>query len=413
MAAQRGEWMGSMLVATQLSRWLWMLLAVSLAVALMMFLLLGHYTRRESVNGQLVPNAGVLHLSAVSAGLVTRVWVSDGQAVKTGDALIEISGEQESAAIGSTYAFVDQQLRAKRWRLQEDLQAQDELKTQQAQALQSKVALLQAQLVQVAGQLVIQRRQAESARQLLERIKPLGRQGYVSAFQIQQQENAALDASNQYKSLLRQQLDIRQQRDTAEQQLRQLPLEVASRRNDIERQLADIGQSVAHNEVLRGAVIRAPRDGLVSAVLLKQGQAIGAGQSALALLPAGSALQAQLLVPSRAAGFIEPGHRVVLRYAAFPYQKFGQQYGRVLDVSRSALAAADVQALGGRLPQEPLYRVLVALDSQQVMAYGKPETLKAGMAMDADILLERRSLLEWVFEPLYGMVRHGWGGAHG
>jgi membrane fusion protein len=36
------------------------------------------------------------------------------------------------------------------------------------------------------------------------------------------------------------------------------------------------------------------------------------------------------------------------------------------------------------------------------------------MALQADILMDKRSLLEWVFEPLYGMAHHLMGGsAHG
>lgn len=141
---------------------------------------------------------------------------------------------------------------------------------------------------------------------------------------------------------------------------------------------------------------------------------VGAGQSLLSILPAGSALQAQLLVPSRAIGFIEPGSRVVMRYQAFAYQKFGQQYGRVADISRSALTPAEVEALVGQQPREPVYRVKVTLDSQRVLAYGHPEPVRPGMALDADILMERRRLIEWVFEPLYGAVHRLAGGSeHG
>jgi membrane fusion protein len=123
----------------------------------------------------------------------------------------------------------------------------------------------------------------------------------------------------------------------------------------------------------------------------------------LSILPQGSKLEAQLLVPSRAIGFIGAGNRVVLRYQAYPYQKFGQQYGRVVQVSRSALSHAEAASLVGQNVAAPLYRVLVRLDRQSIDAYGKAEALKPGMALDADILLDRRSLWQWVFEPLYGL----------
>ncbi|RUL78421.1 HlyD family efflux transporter periplasmic adaptor subunit [Dyella choica] len=413
MEAKRGEWLGSILIAAPVSRWAWALLAITFATALLLFLMLGHYTRREAVSGQLVPTAGLLTLSASGAGLVTRVWVRDGQKVKQGEPLIEISGEQNSVALGDTHALVSQQLEAQRIRLQADLETQALLSSQQATALRDKAALLRAQLDQIAGQLAIQEKQADSAEALLERIKPLGAKGYVSAFQIQQQQTAAYDAQAQYKALLRQELDTRQLLDATQQQLSQIPLDAATKRNGTERQLAEVSQSVAQNEALRAVVIRAPRDGVVSAILFKEGQMVAAGQPVLSLLPSGSVLQAQLLVPSRAVGFIEPGNRVVLRYAAFPYQKFGQHFGKVAEISRSALTTPEVEALTGRQPQEPLYRIQVALDSQRVMAYGKPEAVKPGMAVDADILMEKRTLLEWVFEPLYGIAHHLWGGEHG
>ncbi|HVC17278.1 MAG TPA: HlyD family efflux transporter periplasmic adaptor subunit [Rhodanobacter sp.] len=414
--AKRGEWLGSIIVAPPLSRWLLTALALILAAAILLFLFFGHYTRRETVSGQLVPSAGLLNIAAPSVGTITRVHVHDGQAVKAGDVLLELSSEQDSATLGDTHALVGRQLDAQRARLQADLLNQRQLSQQQAEALRAKAALLRSQLTQIAGQLAIQRQQVTSNQHMLARFEPLAAKGYVSGMQIQQQRTAVLDAQTQYKALVRQQLDARQQLDSAQQQLAQLPLDDASKRNDTERQLSSIAQSMAQNEMQRAVVLRAPRDGVISTVLLKEGQMVSAGQPLLSILPAGSTLQAQLLVPSRAIGFIEPGSRVVLRYQAFPYQKFGQQYGRVTDISRSALSPADLVALVGQSlqQQEPLYRVQVALDSQHVLAYGRQEPVKPGMALDADILMDRRRLIEWVFEPLYGMAHHLTGAAaHG
>jgi membrane fusion protein len=199
-----------------------------------------------------------------------------------------------------------------------------------------------------------------------------------------------------------------------QQQTDQLPLDASTRQNETQRQLATIRQSIAQNEAQRAILLRAPSDGTVSAVVAKAGQMVAAAQPILSVLPAGSRLQALLLVPSRAIGFVEPGSRVVLRYEAFPYQKFGQQYGCVTDISRSALSPAEIGALVGQQAREPLYRVQVDLDRQSVPAYGKVEPLKAGMALQANILMEKRSLIEWVFEPLYGISHRFAGGqSHG
>lgn len=401
--ARRGEWLGTINVATPLSRWALTSLGLALAATIVGFLVFGHYTRRERVTGQLVPSMGLLAVNAVNAGVVARVFVHEGQPVRKGDPLVELSSESDSATLGDTRARISAQLRSQRARLQADLVAQKQGGVTQKQALEDKVGLLRAQLVQIDAQQVLQKQQVASEQSLLQRIQPLRAKGYVSAFQVQQQEAALLQAQGQLKTLDRQRLDVRQQLGATRQQLQQLPLDLGTRGNEIARKLADIDQQLAQNEAQRAVVLRAPRDGTVSALLLKEGQPVAGGQSLLSILPRGAALQAQLLVPSRAVGFIESGSRVVLRYQAFPYQKFGQQYGSVEQVSRSALSTSEVAALTGRQAQQPLYRVKVTLDRQDILAYGEPQVLKAGMALEADILMDRRSLLEWAFEPLYGL----------
>jgi len=49
------------------------------------------------------------------------------------------------------------------------------------------------------------------------------------------------------------------------------------------------------------------------------------------------------------------------------------------------------------------FRVLVSLERQSLTVYGQQEPLRPGMAVEADILGERRRLYEWLFEPLYAL----------
>ncbi|HGM7285264.1 TPA: HlyD family efflux transporter periplasmic adaptor subunit [Stenotrophomonas maltophilia] len=127
------------------------------------------------------------------------------------------------------------------------------------------------------------------------------------------------------------------------------------------------------------------------------GKSVVAGEPLLSLLPEGSMLQAQLLVPSSGIGFVREGDLVLLRHQAYPYQKFGAHEGRVLNISRSAISSADASV------SEPVYKVLVSLRSQTVQAYGLQEPLRPGMRVDADIVGDRRKIYEWVLEPLYSV----------
>ncbi|MBV8574268.1 MAG: HlyD family secretion protein, partial [Acetobacteraceae bacterium] len=123
----------------------------------------------------------------------------------------------------------------------------------------------------------------------------------------------------------------------------------------------------------------------------------------------GSKLKAQLFAPSRVVGFLRPGQRVLLRYEAFPYQKFGHYEGTVTSVSRSAtspsLLSQQVSGLTGLFASNaPVYEINVALARQSVMAYGKPVPLQPGMQLEADVLIEKRHLIEWVLDPIFTLT---------
>jgi membrane fusion protein len=98
---------------------------------------------------------------------------------------------------------------------------------------------------------------------------------------------------------------------------------------------------------------------------------------------------------------------VLLRYSAFPYQKFGQYWGTVTEVSHAALQSDELKSLVPTVPpaeqSKTFYRVIVAPDRQEVTAYGRPEPLQASMQVEARVLLESRAIYQWILEPVYGL----------
>lgn len=122
-------------------------------------------------------------------------------------------------------------------------------------------------------------------------------------------------------------------------------------------------------------------------------------------LPTGPALQAQLYSPSRSIGVLRSGQAVRLRLDAYPQARFGHLEGRVLTVEPVPLGAADQPSLF--LPAqppgaEPLLRINVALDALPPDWSARP--LAPGLRVQADLLLERRRLAEWLFEPLVAVA---------
>ncbi len=405
LESQRRTALGSIYINTPPAFWAVSLLAAAFVVVAGTYLYLGHYTRRATVSGMLVPATGLVTLSATDAGDVLAVNVHQGERVVAGERLASFDNPLASAALGNTLAFITSELDTERKGLEQDLTTQQALAASQSATLRQSVTSLRAQLAQIDSQLVLQRKEAANMAALLKSIMPLRKQGIVSVYDMQQQQADTFNAELQVKALQRERLSLAQQLAQARQQLAQVPLTLAAQQDATRDKLAQLEQAIAQNEAQREWVLQAPRAGIISTVLIKPGQAVTAGEPLLTVVPAGSQLEAQLLVPSSAVGFVRTGQRVVLRYQAFPYQQFGLHFGEVAQVSRSALSPQEVAMLVGQQVTAPLYRVLVRLNGQSVVAYGQPVALRPGMALSADILLDRGRLIEWILEPLFGFGR--------
>jgi membrane fusion protein len=95
------------------------------------------------------------------------------------------------------------------------------------------------------------------------------------------------------------------------------------------------------------------------------------------------------------------GNNTRLRFDAFPYQRFGFINSEIVRIDQTLIAPNEVQ-----LPislQEPVYRLRAKLNQQQMQAFGKAFNLKSGKLFEADIVLEQRTLIEWLLEPIYSL----------
>jgi membrane fusion protein len=335
------------------------------------------------------------------------VDASEGQQVDEGQRLTVVTVPRATLIGGDTQAALEQRLTQKQQGLAATQSAQQAQLRAQAGGLQAQLTTARRELAQIDAETTTRQQQARIANATLDKMRPLETKGFISALQVRQQEPTALDYAGQVQTLQRQALEMRRSIAQLQQTLDELPAQQQAADATYQRDLAQLEQERVQTQAQGALAINAPVSGTIATQLVKLGQAVQAGQPLMSLLPGDGALEAELLVPSRAIGFIETGDKVLLRFQAYPYQKFGHQLGHVTRISRSALSANELSGntqQGGNTQQsEPLYRVTVALAQQSVMAYGKAEALKPGMLLEADILGEKRRLIEWVLEPLYSI----------
>lgn len=400
---QRERALGEALMARPLSLSLLTALFAVLAAMVVLFATQGEYTRKAQVKGYLAPDKGLIKIFAPQAGTLIEKHVTEGQFVEQGAPLFVLSTESSSLDDSHAQASAIEKLRERRRNLTKELDNQAVLDGIQSQAARSRLQGLESELVQVAGEISIQRQRLASAEENLARFRRLQAEKFISPAQAQQKQEELLDQQARLQSLQRARSALERDIAAARHEVASTGLRGNNQRSGIARELAALDQQLTEHEARRTIVITAPSRGTVTAILAERGQQAQAQSALLSLLPAGARLQAQLLVPSRAIGFIAPDQSVALRYQAFPYQRFGSQRGRITEVSKSLITPGDAQ-----LPvtlQEPAYRVTVALDQQTLRAYSRDMALQPGMLLDADVWLDRRTILQWVFDPLYSVAR--------
>jgi membrane fusion protein len=401
LRAKRAKAAGDIVIVAPVSHASLAFVAAAIAAAVALFLMLGTYTSHTTLIGQLVPDGGVIEVHASQAGTVMSKRVEDGARVDAGDVLFVITSERMSAALGATHELIGKQLAARRQSVEAQLREAKLLEEAERATLASRAAAAEAESRRLERMLADQADRVELAEEVAARYEQMHAEGFVSREQLLARIEGLFDQRARRDSLERERAQLERQLLEARNELATLPLRSASTRAELERAIAATDLEATENEARREVVVVAPARGIASAVNGEVGQAVEAGKSLVSIVPEGARLRAELVAPSRAIGFVDVDDDVLLRYPAYPHQKFGHHAGRVALVSRAAIppGASAVRVEGS----EPLYRVIVLLGSQSVPVYGERRMLRAGMLVEADVRLETRRLYEWVLEPVYAL----------
>jgi membrane fusion protein len=346
---------------------------------------------------------------------VAELRVKEGLAVVKGEELLVLDTDRATRTFGTTgdvdnaAVLVNSQIEARRVALMSERVSRQSQAQVHRQAIFDRFPTIDSELAKLDDEISLQTRRKELAELNVKRYEDLVNAKFVSPVQVQTQQEALIDQDVRLSSLERAKLTLRRERAGLAAEERQIAAQLGTELATADRELAALNQEITENDARRTTVVVAPRAGTISAISIGLGQFVTAGQSLAALQPKGTPLEAHLYAPSRTVGFVAVGQAVLIRYAAYPYQKFGLQSGKVAEVSQSAFAPSDLpltlQTLFGRQGGEALYRVTVTLDTQGIATYGETRQLKAGMALEADIIQDRRTIIEWMLEPIFAVAK--------
>ena len=404
LSERERAWLGRIVLIRPLSFSALTLGGCLIAAAIVALFTFGEYTRKARIAGVLAPATGSARVVAQQAGRVEAVHVREGDQVRKDDILLLVGdgrARQHAAGIAHEIATrMDQRDAALARQLEflaEALRTEESAAEARASGLRRELAASKAEHRSLERRRVL-------AERALGRARELAAIGFMPSAMLDREADAALEAAQRIESSRRTQLALEREIAALEHERRAARSRAHAQMAGILSQRAAAQQERVERDLQYRAAVAAPAAGFIAALLVEPGHTVAPGTALAMIVPVSSPLEAHLFAPSRSIGFVRTGQEVSLRYLAYPHQKFGSQRAVVTAVSRSPVPASDLGFTPADGSREPLYRIKVSLDRQAIPAYGRREPLQPGMQVEADVLLDRRRLIEWVFEPLLGLA---------
>ena len=369
---------------------------------IVIFLMRSEFLRKESVVGYIIPSNGLAVIRADQGGRLIQVFANEGDVVESGQPLFE-----SKIDVGTEDGFIAER------RLENTDVRLSELREQEA-AIQRRYALdrdrLKSQINNMTREIsaltsrrALQAKSTELSRSRLQKFERLLKDETVSELEFENvraqniSEELALEAVSQ--QLIAREGNLSEARFS----LKSMGGLEARETSQLRVQISQLEESRTSLEAASSYVVRSPIAGTISALQGQVGQSVQPSAPVMMIVPENSKVIATLLAPTRTAAFLEPGQNVNLLIDAFPYQKFGVQKGIISEISATPFRPGELDAPIAF--QESVYRIKVSLDKQTVLAYGNEVPLKPGMTLRGDLITDRRTLMQWMLDPLFTLKR--------
>ncbi|MFK7891214.1 MAG: HlyD family secretion protein [Granulosicoccus sp.] len=393
---------GSLLIAASPNAMVLAVVAFALSLCTVLFICFGEFNRKATVQGYLSPDKGLIKVFAMANGILLERRVAEGDRVRKGEVLAVISTQRGNRQVRDVSREALRLATERQASLENERLLLERMDKQRRSALEQQQSSFSDELEQL-----------DSARQTLSirlqkaiahasQLGELKESGFVAGAEFYRQQDVVMELQVRLQVLERDRIALIGKQQMLKTERVTYVLDMQSQMESLKRRIMELALEKTEYQANSEMVVTAPSDGVVTTVLLQPGQQTRRDAPLLSIIPEGAVLEAKLLVPSHAIGFIAPGQTVAMRYAAFPYQRFGHYHGVVSSIARTLLLPGDADTPAPLT--SPAYLVTVDINKQSVVAYEKQFPLQAGMALDGDVLLDRRSIVQWMFDPLLSLT---------
>lgn len=409
-------------------RVLWMLLG--LLAFLLIWALLGRLDIVAVADGKLVPASYLKIVQPSEAGIIKDILVREGETVRAGQTLMRMDALITNAdldAITTEYARkrlalarIDAELTGKPF--EPDVQAPATLLRETGAQYQANREALAAALAEERSRLIKAQQELAAARQQKERLEAvlphyrdqdkayekLVKDGFAGTLMGSDKRRERIEKEQELATQAYLVASAQASIDQSQKKLKQIEADylrqLHAERNETQSQLYKLARELEKQQHRRELLeLKAPQDGVIKELATHTpGTVVQPGTVLASLVPREEKLKAEVWVSNEDIGFVWPGQPVKLKFAAYPFQKYGMGHGTVEHVSADAQSEEEARDKGLQgAGQRPLrYKALVTLDASALETDGVRYPLSVGMQTTAEILLGDRTVAEYLLSPV-------------
>ena len=340
----------------------------------------------------LVPMRGVDPVRASRSGTVAKVYAAEGQEVSKGAPLFLL----HSVPIGDRSAEL-QALNAQIGGANEGLSNARKEYESQTRADAEEGRKLEERVLSLTRTIELKKKELSLTEEILKKYKTGYERDLIPWIEYAERQSDTSRVAAELEGLEKERRESRVALEKLrhEAEARSMKYREQERRQREETAKSQIRTAILHKELQNSQgnqlSVLAPCSGTIIKLQIKAADAfVNEGDLLSELACAGEKLQADLTVPQAGTARVRPGQGIKLLYDAFPYGRYGVRFGIVRWVSPANLGS---ETNAG-------FHAFADIEDETITVDGQPRPLRAGMRGTAKIVLGKRSLITYAFEPL-------------
>jgi HlyD family secretion protein/adhesin transport system membrane fusion protein len=376
----------------------------------------------SKAQGQLVPLFEVRPVQHLEGGIVDEILVTEGQLVEKGQPLLRLEPIESKSDLAGLHVRANN-LRLQKARAEALLAGRDidpnafkgisldvvadhtqvhrlrlTQRAKERDLLSTRVEQRKAEIAGLKTQIPMQQRLVEMQKERLDGRQQLFSQGAMSKKQVLEVETLYEQARIQLRESERK-LAMAEEAlpeaeatlDEAEAQARKLWSEELAKASS---ELAEVEETIRkQSDRVDRLEVRAPIRGRVQNLLQRSpGEVVPPGESILRVVPVGGDLVAEVRIHPVDIADVKVGDVADIKVSAFDFTRYGKLKGEVTSISPTTFETED---------EELYYKAVIKFDPGEATTFQPFARLQPGMTVDADIISGSKSLLRYLFKPIF------------